>query len=123
MIFKDGVVTAGVIPQIWFAVGVADCWRRFQGFGQATVCAMRDGAHMKGSLHYDGRAVDLRTHDMSPDEAERFAAVMKQQLYPYGFDVVHEHGTEHLHIEYDPKPGRVFPAPHIPPASTATASA
>jgi hypothetical protein len=114
MVFKAGVCTAGVVPQIWYAVGMADAWRRVNGLGQCEVCSMKDGGHMKGSLHYEGRAVDLRTHDLAPGEASRFAAVMKQLLFPCGFDVVHEADPEHLHIEYDPHPPRLFPGPPPP---------
>jgi hypothetical protein len=120
MIFKAGVIANDVCPQVWYAVGVADSWRWQKGYGQATVAALRNGAHKVGSLHYQGRAVDIRTHDLTAGEREQFYDALRGKLFPIGFDVCLETDppeNEHLHIEYDPKPGRIWPLAE--PASAA----
>lgn len=70
------------------------------------ITSKREGNHMMGSLHYDGRAVDFRNRGISLEDVR--AAVGK------GFDVVPfsvagegSPGTgvsyTHYHLEYDPK--------------------
>lgn len=65
-----------------------------------TVTSLNDSKHMRGSLHYKGRAFDLRTRDLSGILPE----VMKGKLEAVlgkDFDVVVE--NDHIHVEYDPK--------------------
>jgi hypothetical protein len=67
---------------------------------EAVITSARDGLHMKNSLHYQGKAIDLRTYDMKPGGAE---AVVRELRVTLGrdFDVVLE--SDHIHLEYDPK--------------------
>jgi len=65
-----------------------------------------DSTHHDDSLHYVGRAIDVRTREMSNSQQQEVLNVCKLKLGPLGFDVVLE--KDHLHIEYDPKSGRAF---------------
>lgn len=96
----------GLSFQIGYAVGVANTI--FDGFGvKMVISAGRDGEHSPTSLHYSGKAVDLRTKNI-PNETIRagiFTALVNR-LEENGFDVVDEH--DHFHIEFDPKAGESF---------------
>lgn len=64
-----------------------------------------DGTHMKGSLHYLDRALDLRTKNFPTRDLKfQFLAALKLRLGK-GYDVIIEDlggPNEHLHAEYDP---------------------
>lgn len=107
---KDGVKLDGLSPQILLAIVVADQLRNSMGWSIETldtvVTSVCDGKHRKDSLHYKGRAVDLRTHDLTLAQKNRWASRLRGYLGK-DFDVLLEGlGTpnEHLHIEWDPKP-------------------
>ena len=85
-----------------FASYSQDCW----------VTSINDSTHMLGSLHYQGRAVDLRVHHL-PDEAARVTVTntLRSALGPQ-FTVLYEApGTpnSHIHVELDPPPPPVAP--------------
>lgn len=104
---KAGVSDSNIAGQVWFAIGVAAAMRECMGLPPATITSLRDGSHMANSLHYVGRAVDLRTHDLPAEVAGEWARRCEKLLHPQGFDVLLEKNPEHLHIEYDPKePGQ-----------------
>jgi hypothetical protein len=106
MKLKPGVDSGNVAPQIWFALGVAWGLRRMNGLPELVVTALRDGEHMKGSLHYEGRGADVRILDLTPEDRIGWFQTLKLRLDPLGFDVVLE--RDHLHIEYQPQPGEQF---------------
>ena len=68
---------------------------------EMTITSGNDGKHMKGSLHFKNRAIDIRSFDMM-NPAKTVEAI-KQVLNQKGhkFDVIYE--GSHIHIEYDPK--------------------
>ena|SRR5690606_27313516 len=72
---------------IYASLEGVDCW----------VTSLNDSRHMEGSLHYTGRAADLRTYNLKDPEA--VAAALASALGP-SFDVVLE--SDHLHLEYQP---------------------
>lgn len=102
---KRDVRLVGLSTQILLAVIVAD--RVYSELGYETVItSLNDGEHKKGSLHYKGNAVDIRTKHL-PDAHTKFnmASRISNALGPQ-YDVILEHldhENEHLHIEYDPK--------------------
>lgn len=63
-----------------------------------TVTSANDSTHMDGSLHYQDRALDFRTADMSPSQVARWAEEIRARLGP-GFDVIIE--SDHLHVEHN----------------------
>jgi len=64
------------------------------------ITSARDGQHMKGSKHYTGDAVDLRTRDLTKQEQKDLWQNLVNYLGPK-FDVVLE--SDHIHVEFDPK--------------------
>lgn len=103
MRLKRGVITNGVQPPIWFALGVAT-----EVFGELNkvliVTSLADGhADKPRSLHHKGLAADLRTRDLKPEQRKNVCDWLAESLDHLGFDVVLE--SDHIHIEYDPKQG------------------
>lgn len=72
-------------------------------FGEPLVVTSgKDGAHAVGSLHYDGRAVDLRTKDKTEAEMVVWLAVVGWSAPRFRVTVFDERGLgleEHLHLE------------------------
>jgi hypothetical protein len=71
-----------------------------------TITSGNDSKHMKGSLHYQNRAIDIRTRQEAPtykrvSKNERTACVEALRRVHPDWDVIDE--VDHLHIEYDPK--------------------
>lgn len=107
---KDGVKLDGLSPQILLAIVVADQQRAALGWMaprmETVVTSVNDSQHRVNSLHYQGRAVDLRTHDLDDRHKDVWVDYIRRALGK-DFDVLLEGlGTpnEHLHLEWDPKP-------------------
>jgi len=105
---KATVKLDGCCFQIGYAAAVAEETINKATTGQVAcvITSAHDSTHHNGSLHYVGRAIDVRTREMSAGQQQEVLSVCKLKLAPLGFDVVME--ADHLHIEYDPKPGRTF---------------
>jgi len=73
-----------------------------------TITSGRDGQHGSISLHYVGKAIDIRTRygqekgfkQVDPAKVTLFCEELRRQLGK-DFDVVPE--SDHVHLEYDPK--------------------
>lgn len=104
MLLKIGVNTSGVQAPTWYAVGVFD--GLYVGHGcELVVTSLTDGIHPDlKNIHGRGFAADLRIASIPPSVIESIVARAKEMLFPKGFDVVLE--TDHIHVEYDPKPTR-----------------
>ena len=96
---KPGVNLEGIQPQLVMAAQVADEVYTSNGFA-LTITSANDSQHMEGSLHYQGRALDLRTRDLPEGMAATLAGEIRSRLGNQ-FDVILE--ADHIHIEYDPK--------------------
>ena len=96
---KRGVILAGLHIKMTPALKAAD--KIWESYGQdLVVTGGLDGAHSAGSLHYCGRALDLRIWGFSSLEIIDIAQNLKATLGD-DYDVV-THKT-HIHVEYDPK--------------------
>lgn len=74
-------------------------------YSEITVTSLVDGIHMKGSLHYEGKAADIRSHTYSKTLILQIIDRFKE-MYDAEYDLIWEYpGTanEHFHLEYDPK--------------------
>lgn len=116
ILLKDsGIVHEGLQPEMYYALGVADAFRRKMFELNTVVTSLLDGSHNPGSLHTKGYAADLRTVDLTVGERQAWFDAIKGELETVGYDVVWEGGVgatpattgAHIHIEFDPK-GRTF---------------
>jgi len=63
---------------------------------ELVVTSTWEGVHSEGSLHYADLAVDIRRHEKGHE--------LRQELRDkLGMDYDVVLGTDHIHIEYDPK--------------------
>jgi hypothetical protein len=99
LLLKPGVRIAGLRPEILFAIATAERVCAEMGV-DCVVTACVDGVHKAGSLHYCGLAVDLRSHDSRPGDADKAIARIRQCLGA-DYDVVLE--NDHVHVEFDQK--------------------
>ncbi len=99
---KAGVKTAGIQPEIVWAAFVADQVYTELGY-DCIVTSVVDGKHGRGSLHYVGFALDLRTrHFLEKDkDMDEIAARMIRDRLGKQYDVVAE--LDHIHVEFQPK--------------------
>lgn len=106
--FKIGVSLKGMVPQMAVALQVAEAVFRDEADANVIVTSGNDSQHSPTSLHYLGRAVDLRTKHLLPGQPEIVADTLRRALGHLGFDVVFEgRGTdsEHIHLELDRRAG------------------
>lgn len=71
-----------------------------------TITSVCDGKHMKGSKHYEGNAIDIRTRfktslSQMPKLDKLFLAKRLKHALGKDYDVVIE--NTHIHIERDPE--------------------
>tara|TARA_R110001583_G_scaffold34551_1_gene115878 strand:- start:26827 stop:27126 length:300 start_codon:yes stop_codon:yes gene_type:complete len=98
MQIKEGASLQGLDIRMRSALITAD--RIWQQHGQElVVTAGLDGTHSAGSLHYYGRAIDLRTRYFDKAAAVAVAGELRDALGS-DFDVVLH--SSHVHVEYDP---------------------
>lgn len=83
------------------ALPAIDSAHRDAGVRLAFVTSANDSKHGPGSLHPKGRALDLRTRDLTDAQITALADALKTRLGE-SWDVVIEHDPPHLHIEFDP---------------------
>lgn len=97
---KPGVQLLGIRPEVAFVMPfVYDVAKRF--LGGLVVTSACDGQHMRGSHHYKGCAIDIRTRTAAtPEHIDAAVELLRDELGP-DFDVVRE--TDHIHLEFDPK--------------------
>ena len=99
-VHKEGVKYEDMSPEIEDIVPVIDKVYNEMTGKDAVITSARDGDHMTGSKHYEGKALDLRTRDFSRDTAEKITVKLQNNL-GRDYDVVNE--KDHIHVEYDPK--------------------
>lgn len=100
MTLKEGVSLNGLDPIVYYHLTAIDAIHRVVVHRDAIITSGTEGKHMQGSLHYRGRALDLRTRDLSPSKREELRDALERGLGP-GWDVILE--STHIHVEWDPK--------------------
>jgi len=115
MIFKPGVILGDQLsPHLVLAMWVADqTYRAHLVASECVITSVADGKHGTNSLHYKGRAIDLRTREIPPGVRPALFAELRGRLRPIGFDVIDE--GDHFHVEYDPHPTAPGAVPPVPP--------
>jgi len=103
---KDGVRFKVLLSCIYnlFPI-IEEVWKDKSG-KTPTITSGNDSTHMGKSLHYENRAIDVRSQDLSESEKDTILATLKAKLNPIGYDVILESRgktSEHFHLEYDPK--------------------
>lgn len=103
MRIKDGVDIRGLSTEILLGLQIA---REVLGsYGiELVITAALDGKHRADSLHYRGKAVDIRSREIPPTIVRDVISDLKEALGKQ-FDVVDETATAspHIHLEFDPK--------------------
>ena len=98
--YKLGVKLFGIKNEILAALQVAESIYDHYGI-PCVVTSCTDSTHSKGSRHYIGQAIDIRTRNItSKAMLSKIVAGIKSALTGE-FDVVLE--SDHLHIELDPE--------------------
>lgn len=97
--FKEGVRLDGAKVETFMGICIA-AFVLHQNGHVCTVTSVMDGRHMENSLHYKGRAFDLRSRMIPKDKQARMVMAFKDALGD-DWDVVLE--KDHFHLEYDPK--------------------
>ncbi len=106
MKLKPGVVLESLSPPMWYAVGFIEAAYQEMAGREVVVTSTNDGDHAKGSKHYTNLAFDVRTLGvLTAEEKMKILAFCKAKLDARGFDTMIHGPIEHLHCEYDPKPG------------------
>ena len=108
MHFKNGVYL-NLQPEMAKGLPLIDlAYSDLELDAECVVTSADDGRHMAGSLHYAGRAVDLRTRDLHEEVIRKLANALRKRLN--GSDIINRPyqivvETDHIHVEYQPQPG------------------
>lgn len=98
---KDGVVikefTKYIFEMIKILFVLSDEFQK-----DMIITSVYDGVHKPNSLHYKGKAIDIRTTHLTKEEKEKVLKRLKE-LLGNDYQVIFETSPEHIHIEYDPK--------------------
>ena len=96
---KKSVSVYGLKPEILFAAIVARDVFAAYGY-EFVITSGSDGKHGRGSLHYQGLAIDIRTRHVEENMHQALKTEIADRLTDE-FDVVLE--ETHIHIEYQRK--------------------
>ena len=97
--FKDGVSVDGIKKETITLIAFLNCYFYLRIGKQLVITSCTDGKHMKGSKHYSGYAIDIRTRHLNAQEIEKLVIWFKNN-YDKNYDIVVE--KDHIHVEYDP---------------------
>lgn len=96
---KRGVVLTGAHPCLFEMILAARAAYGHLG-KDVVITSGIDGTHSHKSLHYLGRALDLRTFHLTEAQRVEIMDDLKGRLGP-DYDVLFE--QDHFHVEYDPR--------------------
>lgn len=107
---KDGVVIKNLRPELYGIFNIIDeVWKKNAPETVPVITSYWRTPGPAALLHGSDRAIDLRTRNLSSDQKDKIFIALRDTLYADGYDVIFEfrgQDQEHIHIEYDPKPGR-----------------
>src|SRR5690606_29818565 len=93
---KEGVQLCLLDPRLEAQLPtICRIYEQYAGFPPTITCG-REGTHLPNSLHYEGRAIDLRTRDLSASQKLEIRAALAERLGP-DWDIVLE--ADHMHVE------------------------
>ena len=101
MNIKSTADIRGLHPNFRYALPIAD-WLWKNNGHELTITSGTDGKHSAGSLHYSGRATDLRTKYFDQHTAAKIAVELQKRLGCL-FKVIYENPGqvgEHIHVGY-----------------------
>jgi hypothetical protein len=116
MNFKEGVDHSDMSVHLTKHYDLIDRIHHEHAGRDGYVASAREGEHMKGSKHYTGEAIDLRTRDLDKETRKSIVEDLRHEL-GNDYDVILE--SNHIHVEYDPEmpppdaPG-IFPGKLLP---------
>ena len=89
----------------WVFEGIARAAVALSSYGTVTITSVLDGKHMQGSLHHEGRAIDLRSKHIPRKDLLQAHASLKASMGPDWDVLLEKQGlpNEHFHIEFQPK--------------------
>lgn len=104
-IFKGGVRIDFMLIEdvVLLALPLIDNVFREHAGREAIVTSVTGGRHREDSWHYKGRAVDLRSHDLTEEQKDLILADLRDTLGQH-WDVILEdrnERNEHYHLEAD----------------------
>ena len=99
---KHSVDLRGLQPQMALAYTIAAACYAKHGH-TCVITSASDSKHGPNSLHYCGKALDIRTRDLQGLVKVTLRDEIADALGPQ-FDVVLE--SDHIHMEFDPKEER-----------------
>src|ERR1043165_8269021 len=109
MIKSASVHFKGIAPELIMGMLVFEqCYRFYQPDSTMVITSCNDDIHMHVSLHYEGKAMDIRANILPLNRARVIrdkAIVYLGKVNGGEFDIILENeGTPnvHFHIEYDP---------------------
>lgn len=97
MYIKNGVSLKLLCGMMCVAIICADDYCKSIGI-DLVITSGNDGVHMTNSLHYVGKAIDIRTNTMTNEQMTTCISYLRERL-DYCFDIILE--SDHIHIEYD----------------------
>ena len=97
---KNGVLFRDMDACIFDALYQLACIWEDYNIPTLVVTSGREGKHMETSLHYQGRAVDIRRWNVPEADLASVLTDIRRVL-GLNWDVVLE--KTHIHVEYDPK--------------------
>lgn len=97
--FKEGVSVDGIKKETIEIIVILNTYFELRIGKPFVITSCTDGKHMKGSKHYSGYAIDIRTRHLSATEIDNFIAWFKSH-HDEEYDIVLE--KDHIHVEYDP---------------------
>ena len=97
--FKDGVSVDGIKKETIALIVILNTYFELRIGKEFVVTSCTDGKHMKGSKHYSGNAIDIRSRHLTTSEINKLKSWFDCH-HGVKYDMVVE--KDHIHVEYDP---------------------